>query len=155
MNNIEKRVFDLALPIVAQNNAELDSVMLVQEGGIKILRVLIDASGGVNVDMCTSISEALGAIEEIDDMIDGEYYLEVSSLGIERELRNIDEQIKHIGEYVHVSLYHKVCELKEFEGYLKDANQEEFMVEVNLKGRIKTITFKQNDLAKIRLAIKF
>lgn len=155
MNNLEKRVFELSEPIAIKNGAILDSVSYVNEGGIWFLRILIDATDGVNIDMCTAISEEIASITEIDDMIENEYYLEVSSLGIERELRNIEEQKRFCGEYVHVLLKQKINNLMEFGGYLKEVNDDTFSVEVNLKGRKKTFTFNQSDLKMMRLAIKF
>lgn len=155
MKELEKRVFELCSPIVIKNNATLEEVHFEKEQGMQFLRLFIDAEGGVNINMCTAISEEVALIEEIDNAIDGEYYLEVSSMGIERELKSDSDILKHVNDYVHVSLYKKVDNFKEGDGYLRSFENEMLTIEVNIKGRIKNVTFNKKDMALIRLAIKF
>ena len=73
--------------------------------------------------------------------IDKEYYLEVSSVGLERELKNIDEIKSSIGKYINVKTYEKIMVgktgVKEFEGHL-----------LSVEDNLITMNFKWNNLKK-------
>jgi len=76
----------------------------------KNLTVFIDSiSGdGVDLDDCLKVNRAIGELEALDDMIEGEYALEVSSPGADRPLRLKEHFDGHIGETVEVRLAKKV-----------------------------------------------
>jgi ribosome maturation factor RimP len=102
MNDLEKRIFDACLKAVEEENMTLVEVELAKEFGSLILRFTIDKEEGIDIDDTTLISEKVGLILDELDPIDKEYYLEVSSIGLERELRNIDEIKNSIGKYINV-----------------------------------------------------
>ena len=86
MNDLEKRIFDACIKSVEEENMTLVEVELVKEFGTLILRFTIDKPEGIDIDDTTLISEKVGLILDELDPIDKEYYLEVSSIGLEREL---------------------------------------------------------------------
>ena len=108
MNDLEKRIFDACVKTVEEENITLVEVELVKEFGSLILRFTIDKEEGIDIDDTTLISEKVGLILDEMDPIDKEYYLEVSSVGLERELRNIDEIKSSIGKYINVKTYEKI-----------------------------------------------
>ncbi len=81
-------------------------------------------------------------------MPDG-YYLEVSSVGAEYPIDTLLELNNHIDKYLFINS-------PEYNGYgyLRAIINNELIFEVNLKGRIKKITIKYNELRKIRTAVK-
>ena len=85
--NIAGTVTDLIAGTVAENGCELWDVEYVKEGADWHLRVTIDREGGVGIDDCERVHRAIDPILDEADPIEGSYYLEVSSPGIERELK--------------------------------------------------------------------
>lgn len=91
------------------------------------------------------------------DMLDIEidnYYLEVTSPGIERKLE-FEELNEVLGSYVFVKLYRKIQGEKEFYGDLVSYKDDLVTVKINFSGRFKNVEFDKKDIALIRLAIKF
>lgn len=76
---------------------------LVSENGRKIYRVYIMKDGGVSLQDCANFSELLSPILDVEPPTDGEYSLEVSSVGLERTLKKIEHFQKSIGELVKIS----------------------------------------------------
>lgn len=159
MNDLEKKIFNACFQAVIDEGMELLEVELVKEFGALILRFTIDKVGGIDIDDTTLISEKVGLILDEIDPIDKEYYLEVSSVGLERELRNIDEIKANVGKYVNVKTYEKQTvgkiSQKEFEGTLLSCENNEITMEFKVKQFKKEITIPYEKIAKIRLAIEF
>ena len=159
MNDIEKKIFDACEKAVTDENMELLEVELVKEFGSLILRFTIDKDGGIDIDDTTLISEKVGLILDEIDPIDKEYYLEVSSVGLERELRNIEEIKANIGKYINVKTYEKLTvgkiSQKEFEGTLLGCEDNLITMQFKVKQFKKEITIPYEKIAKIRLAIEF
>ncbi|GMA59055.1 hypothetical protein GCM10025858_35580 [Alicyclobacillus sacchari] len=78
----------LVLPIVEKEQVELVDVEFKKEGANWYLRVFIDKPGGVDIDDCSRVSEQLSEQLDIVDPIPESYFLEVSSPGAERPLKN-------------------------------------------------------------------
>jgi len=66
------------------------------------LQVFVDCKEGVTVDVCRRVSEQVSVRLDQADLIQGRYYLEVSSPGLERKLRGIDDFRCEYGKYAHV-----------------------------------------------------
>lgn len=82
------------------------------------LEITIDSDDGINIDDCEKVHRAIDPILDEKDYIEGFYYLEVSSPGVERELRT-DEHIRlSIGEKVEVKLFAAKDGRKSFVGVL-------------------------------------
>ncbi|MDO4673591.1 ribosome maturation factor RimP [Campylobacter sp.] len=84
---------------------------LANESGKKIFRIFITKKGGVNLDDCARLSEILSPIFDVCPPVSGEYFLEVSSPGLERKLSTLEHFQKSIGEGVKLSLEDesKIC----------------------------------------------
>ncbi len=105
MNKIEKKTFDVALPIAEDLGYDIYWVQYVKEGPFWYLRVFVDREAGVNVDDCEKISKQLSTVLDEEDYVPGNYFLEVSSPGIERELFCDEHMQKSIGQKVRVNLF--------------------------------------------------
>jgi len=75
---------------------------LVSENGKKIYRVFITKKGGVKLDDCANLSEILSPIFDVEPPVEGEYFLEVSSAGLERKLTKFRHFVLSIGEDVKI-----------------------------------------------------
>lgn len=149
--------------LVSENEAkklelEIVEVDYVFENGIKILRVIADGENGLDVDDASElnrlISDALDLIPE-KDFITEEYYLEVSSVGIEKELKTDSDILENVGKYVYVKTYEKVEGIKEVYGDL--VSFEDGVVTINylVKTVRKQVKIQKDKISKIRLAVRF
>lgn len=75
---ITEQVTELVLPIVEAAGLELVDVEYVRERDW-FLRVFIDKEGGIDIDDCSAVSNALAKLLDEKDFIKDQYYLEVSS----------------------------------------------------------------------------
>ena len=122
-----------------------------KEGGMQILRVYIDKEGGVDLDDCEKFSRALEEILDKDDPIEEAYSLEVSSPGLDRQLKKEREFLHYIGRQVEVKLYKETDGRKEFDGILKEYKDKKVYIET--EGEVLEINPK--DAAYIRLYFEF
>ncbi|MFV9509818.1 ribosome maturation factor RimP [Tepidibacillus sp. LV47] len=142
----------LVLPILDQEQLELVDIEYKKEGSNWFLRVFIDREqGGVDLDDCSRISERLS--QELDkvDPIPNPYFLEVSSPGAERPLKNEKDFHKAIGKHVHITTYEPIENQKVFEGKL--LNFEGDVVTIEERKKVYKIPYKS--VASARLAIVF
>ena len=82
-------------------------VLYLKEGQNKILRIVIDNEKGISIDDCEKVNNEVKDIIDETDLIDEQYYLEVSSTGIERLLRKEWQLKEAVGELVEVKLFRK------------------------------------------------
>lgn len=155
MNQIEEKSLKLAEECAQKLKLRIIEVEYVFENGIKILRVITDGENGLSLDDATKLNEMLSARLDEEDFIDEEYYLEVSSEGIEKELRNDEDIKKAIGKYVFIKMYEKVDGIKEIYGDLIDFDGDILDVNYLIKNKKKNIKIQKNKISKIRLAVKF
>ncbi len=146
---------EIANSCAVQLGIEIVSVEFVKEMGMKILRVIARKDPVFTIEDSSELNKLIG--DELDkvDLIEEEYYLEVSSEGLEKELKTDKDINDAIGKYVCVRLYQKLNGKKEFYGDLLTYENNEITIKVVDKGRRKDIKLNKSMIAKIRLAIKF
>ena len=129
-SKIEQAVFSMAEPIAKENGCYLYDVEYLKEGGFWFLRVYVDKEGGISLDECEIVSRALSDVLDKEDPIDRNYYLEVSSPGVERKLKTPEHFQRYLGETVDVGLYKAVGGAKQLTGTLKGFDGETVTIEV-------------------------
>ncbi|KRO18634.1 ribosome maturation factor RimP [Lacticaseibacillus saniviri] len=157
MSTVVETVTALVNPILDEHHFYLADLEFVKEGASWFLRVYIDKPGGITLEECVLVSEALSEkLDEQDpDPIPQAYFLEVSSPGAERPLKTAEDFEHAVGSYIHISLFKKVKGQKVFEGTLKDLTDTEFTLAMKIKGRPVEQTFTRDEVAMARLAIEF
>jgi ribosome maturation factor RimP len=88
MTDREARVRDLAAPLADARHLDLVDVMIKRSGSNRLVRVIVDRKGGVDVDTCQALSRDLSDLLDREDPIDGRYALEVTSPGTDHPLRD-------------------------------------------------------------------
>lgn len=151
LSKIEKLTYDLALPIVENEGYEIYDVEYVKEGPHWFLRLFITRDDGVNVDDCETISRGLSSVLDEKDCISTNYFLEVSSPGIERVLRQQEHFENAIGEKVRIKLYKEIDGAKEAEGILLSAEQGKITVET----AVCAIEIEKKNIAKANIMFEF
>lgn len=141
----------LAQPICQSVGVELYDVEYVREGGTWYLRVFIDAEEGVNIEQCEQVSRLLDPALDKADPIKEAYYLEVSSVGLDRPLKKEKDFHHFMGYKIEVKLYRPVDGKKEFVGTLTDFSDGSFTIEDEQN----RITFTQKEAALVRPYIEF
>lgn len=111
-----------------------------------ILTIYIDKEDGITIEDCVTVTEKLNPYIDELDPIKEEYFLEVSSAGAEKELRNEKAIKRAINQFIHV----ETSEQK-IEGTL--LSFEQGMIELKVNNKILKINY--NDVNLIRLAVKF
>ena len=82
--------------------ANLYDIVSTKAHDRNIFRVLVTAENGISLDKCAEISRMISPILDVDEPMNGEYILEVSSPGIERKLRTKEHFNASVGEKVKV-----------------------------------------------------
>lgn len=125
MAKIEELVEDLVKDKIENIGYELYDVLYLKEGSNRILRIVIDNKHGISLDDCEKVNNEIKDIIDEKDPIKEQYYLEISSPGIERLLRKEWQLKKYIGYYVEVNLYKKdEFGNKNYIGILLEVNKE-------------------------------
>ena len=130
MASIEERVETLIKPKIEEIGYELYDVEYSKEGKSYYLRIFIDKPQGIDLQDCETVSNAINDLLDQADYIKEQYFLEVSSPGIEKVLRKDKHLQQNIGEKIAVKLFRKdENSKKEYQGKLKDFNQEKIIIE--------------------------
>ncbi len=111
--------------IIEANGAALYDTEVVTEFDETIYRVLITKTGGVNLDLCATISHELSPFLDVHPPMNGQYRLEVSSPGIERKLTKPVHFQNAVGEKVKI----KLGGGEKLKGVLKSADDKGIVVE--------------------------
>ncbi len=143
-----KKLEIIIVDILNQHQLSLYSLKTKKEFGEMILEILVDGAD-LSSDHLGLVNGALSAVLT-EDIFDPNYYLEVSSPGAERPLRNEAEVAKAVGKYVHI----EKPELNS-DGYLLDFKDGIITFQINLKGRLKKLEIPYITVKSMRLAIKF
>lgn len=102
VDQIILQVTNLFRPIIEAAGMELVEVELAGSRRRRILRIFIDKPGGVSVEDCAQISRQVSDILDMEDPIEGRYVLEVSSPGLDREVKSEADYQRYRGRMVRV-----------------------------------------------------
>ncbi|MBE7065976.1 MAG: ribosome maturation factor RimP [Ruminococcaceae bacterium] len=147
--SVTKDVAALAQPVIEGLNMDLIDTEYIKEGSKWVLRLYIDKDGGVGLDDCQLVSEALNDLLDGADIIKTPYTFEVSSPGLDRPLKTDKDFQRYKGDMVEVHLYAPINGSKLYTGTLHD--RKDGMITIVCEE--KEITFAEKDIAKINRAI--
>ena len=129
MANIEEKVENLIKKNIEDIGYELYDVIYLKEGKNYTLRIVIDNEKGISLEDCEKVNNEITDILDEADYIKDQYFLEVSSPGIERLLRKDWQLNKYIGSKVEVNLFKKDENgFKEYIGTLKQVDEEYLII---------------------------
>ena len=147
MASIEEKVTNLVEPIIEKIGYELYDVEYAKEGKNYFLRIFIDSEKGIDLNDCEKVNDAITDILDTENYIKDQYFLEISSPGIERVLRKDKHLEKNIGTDINVKLFKKDENgKKEYLGKLKEYNQNEIVIEQEEK----EIKIERKNIAQIK-----
>ena len=102
--NVVTTVWAIAEPLAEALGLILWDVRFLKEGANWYLRIIIDKPGGVSIDDCVAMNDALDAPLDEADPIQQSYNLQVASAGLERELTRDFHFRRFLGENVILKL---------------------------------------------------
>lgn len=149
---LENMVTEMVLPVLERCNFELVDLEYVKEGPYFYLRVFIDKPEGITLDDCQKVSEQLSELLDEKDPIDENYFLEVSSPGLDRPLKKDKDLEKSIGKDVEISLYKQMNGKKKYIGRLINFDESSIFIS---NDKEETIKINRDIISKVNLAIKF
>jgi ribosome maturation factor RimP len=155
MNNKLKIVEEIASKCAEDLNMEIISVDFVREYGMRILRIIARKEPVMSIDDSAALNRKISNELDKYDLFPDEYFLEVSSEGIEKELRTEDEIKAAIGEYICIRTNKKIMGKKQLFGYLLAFDDEKATLKTDIKDQTKIVEINREDILKIRLAVKF
>jgi ribosome maturation factor RimP len=112
-------------PVLASHGLALVDLEFLREGRRPVLRLFVDKASGVSVGECQRVSHEAGDVLDVAGLIEGAYDLEVSSPGLDRELRKDREFAWAIGKDVRCWLREPVDGRTEMVGVLVQAGPED------------------------------
>ncbi|MCY4656476.1 MAG: ribosome maturation factor RimP [Gammaproteobacteria bacterium] len=124
----ETRLEEVIRPTVEHLGYVLWGVERLGTGKRSRVCVYIDAEQGITFDDCEVVSEQLMAVLEVEDCLEDNQVLEVSSPGMDRKLFNQSQYQSHIGQEVDVRLHFMVNGRKRFRGVMSACSEEEIVV---------------------------
>lgn len=150
---IDRRLADIVRPVIEDMGYELVRLRL-QGGNTQTLQIMADKpEGGIEVDDLSAINTALGATLDVEDPIEGEYTLEVSSPGIDRPLTRYKDFDTWDGWIAKVETSELIEGRKRFKGTLQGTEDGEILIEIEDKGEPVTIGLTFDLLADAKLVL--
>lgn len=136
-------------PIASEVGVEL--IDAVWDGRTSSLTLVIDAEGGVDLNLCEAFHRAVDEpLDELDPTFGAPYTLNCSSPGLDRPFRTERDFARHMGEAVEVHLYEKLDGKKYYEGTLLSFDGETFTIQTKEGER----AFSLKKTAKVCLLIE-
>ena len=142
---IRETVREAIEPTVSELGYSIWDITYAKIGADYHLEITIDSEDGINIDDCERVHRAIDPILDECDPIEGFYYLEVSSPGVERELRTEEHIALSVGERVEAKLFASRDGKRSFVGELLGLSDGSVMIECDGE----TVSIPRADIAKL------
>ena len=163
MSKIEEKVEELVTKPINELGYRVYDVMYVKEGKDNYLRIFIDKEPFINIDDCVNVTNLISLDDcekvnnAITDMLDeadyikDQYFLEISSSGVERHIRKDSQLQEHIGKDIDVKLFKPLNKQKELEGNLKQFDEKTITLIIDEE----EITIERSNISSMKRAFKW
>jgi ribosome maturation factor RimP len=127
---MDRRLADIVQPVIEGLGFELVRIRLMG-GATRILQIMADKpEGGIEVDHCGDISTAVSAVLDVEDPIEENYVLEVSSPGIDRPLTRLKDFEMWKGWEARIETTELIDGRRRFKGTLGGVEGDEVLIEI-------------------------
>lgn len=127
--SVRETVREAIEPTVTGLGYDIWDIQYSKVGADYTLEITIDKAGGITIDDCEAVHRAIDPIIDECDPVEGFYYLQVSSPGIERELRTDDHLARSVGERVEAKLFSPVDGRKSVTGRLSSFDADSITID--------------------------
>lgn len=149
MANIEEKVENLINKTIEGLGYDLYDVIYEKEAQDYYLRIFIDKSEGISLEDCEKVNDAINDMLDEANYMKEQYFLEVSSPGIERVLRKDKHLQANLGKEITCNLFKQVEKSKQIEGVLREFDQDKLILQV--EGKEENIEIERKNIAKMKL----
>ena len=154
-----EQVRAIAERVAASRGLEIWDIQSRREASGHVVRVFIDRPGptttpeeSVSIEDCEQVNREMSTILDVEDPLPFAYTLEVSSPGLDRPLRGLDDYRRFAGRFSKVVVSEPVDKQKAFEGHLRGVDGEDVLLEAP-NGRIHRLPYRL--ITKGRLEVEF
>lgn len=151
--SVVDRISDAVSPILWTLGLELADVICVGQGPRSVIRVFIDKPEGVTLDDCERAHKALGPALDVADPFPHAYTLEVSSPGLDRPFKRIQDYRRAVGRRVTLKLREPLADQWRLVGTLADVTEDAVTLEVNEPPPSRTVTVEHKDIAEAKRVV--
>ena len=146
MTSLEKNIIKILEPIINDLGYEVYDVIYEKEGKDNYLRIFIDNNNQITLEDCEKVNNAITDILDEKDLIKSQYFLEVSSPGLERRIRTEKHLNMFKDKKIEVHLFKSIEKQKIITGILQDYDEEKIVLKVDEK----EIPINKNDISKMK-----
>jgi ribosome maturation factor RimP len=155
VQSVVDRVQGVISPILWALGLELVDVLCVGQGARTVVRVLIEKPGGVTVTDCEQAHKALGPALDVADPFPHAYTLEVSSPGLDRPFKRLQDYQRAIGKEVSLKLRQPLSGQWRVRGRLTEADEQAVSLAVSAeKAEPQTLRLEREQIAEAKLVVK-
>ena len=119
---------ELIQPVVEAMGCELWGIEQLSMGRYSTVKIYIDSKRGVDVEDCAKVSRQVSSLLDVEDPMNGEYTLEVSSPGLNRRLFELDQYSAFIGSEVRIRLKRPYEGQRKYSGQLRGVEGDEIIL---------------------------
>jgi ribosome maturation factor RimP len=153
------RIRDIAARVAGAYGLLVNEIVMRREGGTNVLRVVLDRPGpaatpeeSVSIADCERVSQELGTILDVEDVLPDSYTLEVSSPGLDRPLRGAADYERFAGRLAKIVTREPVNRQTAFAGRLRGMDGSDVLFE-NEGGKL--IRLPLAAISRARLEVEF
>lgn len=148
---VVEQVEEMARPVAARMGLEVVDIQLLGEIHRPLLRVLMDRpEGGITVEECARVNEALSRQLDLYDLFATSYTLEVSSPGLDRPLRTDADFRRFAGRRAEITIYAPIDGQRRFRGMLLGVLGDAVVVQIDER----QVHVPKGEIAQARLAVE-
>ncbi len=149
--DVINKIKDILEPVAKDYDINIIQVLFSHN----ILQILIEKDNYItaSIDDCERVSKAFSAILDVEDILKGKYFLEVSSAGMDRPLLKIEDYEYFKDRYVKLELLKKIENIKILKGYIENVVDDVVVLKFKCADDNKLININFKDILKARLLI--
>lgn len=154
-----ERIREIAVRVAASYGLLIDEVVMHREGGTDVLRIVLDRPGpaatpeeSVSIADCERVSQEIGTILDVEDVLPASYTLEVSSPGLDRPLREAHDYERFAGRLAKIVTREPINRQTAFAGRLRGLEGDDVLFE-NEGGKL--IKLPLRAISRARLEVEF
>ena len=151
--SVVDRISEMISPILWTFGLELADVVCVGQGSRSVVRVFIDKPEGVTLDDCERAHKALGPALDVADPFPHAYTLEVSSPGLDRPFKRIQDFRRAIGKRVTLKLKEPLAGQWRLVGTLAGVTDDSVTLELSEPPPPRTVTLEQKLIGEAKRVV--
>jgi len=151
-HQVVSKIREVLIPTLDSFGVELVEVEYRCENRGWVLRLYIDKEGGVSVGDCQRVSEQVGDLLDVEDLICHGYRLEVSSPGLDRPLVQERDFLRFTGKRAKISTHDPISNQRNFQGRILGVADHKVLIEADERG---IVEIPHEAIARARLIPEF